>query len=131
MKRNVLEIYALAVCFFNVACFVIVLGMAAWNVVSIAIPQFTMNNYQWAQYQNDEAYGKQLAMTHMSCKQDYVAPTGAALTNARVAALDQALASQRHGDISSLVHNIIILLINVLVFLAHWKLAARARQNAG
>jgi hypothetical protein len=130
MKRNVLEIYALAVCFFNVACFVIVLGMAVWNVVSIAVPQFTMNNYQWQQFQSDSTYSKQLAMGQ-SCNKDYVAPTGRDLTDARVNALNEALASQRHGDISSLIHNIIILLINVLVFFAHWKLAARARQSAG
>ena len=129
MKRNVLEIYALAVCFFNVACFVIVLGMAVWNVVSIAVPQFTMSNYQWQQYQSDETYSKQLLMGH-SCNKDYVAPTGKALTDARVKALSEALASQRHGDISSLIHNIIILLINIVVFLAHWKLASRARQSA-
>jgi len=130
MKRNVLEIYALAVCFFNVACFVIVFGIAVWNVVSIAAPQFTMNNYEWQQFQSDDTYSKQLSMGH-SCNKDYVAPTGQALTDARVKALNDALASQRHGDISSLIHNIIILLINVVVFLAHWKLASRARQSAG
>ena len=130
MKRNVLEIYALAVCFFNVACFVIVFGMAVWNVVSIAAPQFTMNNYEWQQFQSDDTYSKQLSMGH-GCNKDYVVPTGQALTDARVKALNDALASQRHGDISSLIHNIIILLINVVVFLAHWKLASRARQSAG
>jgi hypothetical protein len=130
MKRTALEIYALAVCFFTVACFVIVLGVAIWNVVSIAVPQFTMSNYQWSQFRSDDAYSQRLVNTH-GCKQNYAPPTGQALTEARVKALNDEIASEQHGAVTELVHNLIILLIDVLVFLPHWKLGARARQSVG
>lgn len=133
MKRSILEIYALAVCFFTVACFVIVLGMAVWNFVAISTPEFALNNIVWEQHQSDEAFKARLLLEHRygSDKNTYTAPEGAALTAARDLSLSRAIASQRHGAIQDLVRNLIILLIDGIVFFIHWKLAARARQSAG
>jgi len=43
LKKNLVEIYALAVCFFTVACFVIVAGMTAWNIIELSAPEFTID----------------------------------------------------------------------------------------
>ncbi len=133
MKRSVLEIYALVVCFFTVVCFVVYLGMAVWSVVSLSAPEFTMNGLWWQQYQSDESYKEHLVGIYGrgTDKDNYVAPTGQALTDARAKAFGEQLATERHSAATELIHNIIILLINILVFVPHWRLASRARQSAG
>lgn len=57
MKKSVLEIYALAVCFFSViCCFMFSLGFAAYAVVRIARPDFTMDRWQYRKYQSNGAF---------------------------------------------------------------------------
>jgi hypothetical protein len=45
VKKTILEIYALAVCFVTVICFVIALGIAAYGIVGIASPNFTISSW--------------------------------------------------------------------------------------
>ena len=133
MKKSWVEIYGLAVCFFTVACFVVVLGIATWDVVKICAPEFTLSSYVWDQHQTDEAFKKKLINEHRygEEKNTYVPPEGAALTKEREDSLSGAIRSERRGAIQDLVRNLIILLIDLGVFLVHWKIAARARESAG
>ncbi|MCK9531218.1 MAG: hypothetical protein M0R77_11770 [Gammaproteobacteria bacterium] len=132
MKRNLLEIYALAVCFFTVACFVIVLGIAVWDGVSVLAPEFTLSNHNWERHQTDEAFRKSLSNEnrYREDKDSYKPPEGAALTDARIQSYDQALRAERRIGFQGLARNAIILLLNIALFAIHWKLAARARKNA-
>ena len=133
MKKSILEIYALAVCFFTVACFVVVAGMALWSAVTLAAPEFTLNGYVWNHNHSDEAYKKYLVSQHAYGidKQSYVPPEGAALTEARKSNLADAVFAERRTAGQDLVRYFIFLLVNGIVFLAHWKLASRSRQSAG
>ncbi len=47
MKKSVLEIYALSVCFLTIICFMFSLGFAAYAVVRITKPDFTMDGWQY------------------------------------------------------------------------------------
>jgi hypothetical protein len=126
MKKSILEIYALAVCFFNVACFVIVLGFAAWNVVEIAIPKFTISTYDYQHHRSDDAYRELLIITHNA---PYAPPEGNALTAAREKALAEVLSGKRREALQDLIKDLLILSINVVVFAVHWRIAAHARRN--
>ena len=133
MKKSLLEIYALAVCFFTVACFVVVLGMTLWDVVELSGPEFTIDNHTYKIHQSDEAYSESLTGRH-GCdgekKTDYKPPEGQALTEAREKSYAQELRSERRGALQDLIKNLIILLVDLTVFVIHWKIGAYARKSA-
>lgn len=130
MKKSSLEIYALAVCFFTVACFVITLGLAAWHVVELAAPKFTIAANDYEHHQSDEAYRDWLVSTHSgSEKTPYVPPEGAALTAAKEKSLAEVVDSQRRRALQDFVQNLFFLFIYVVVFAVHWRIAAHARRN--
>ncbi|TXH65423.1 MAG: hypothetical protein E6Q88_13820 [Lysobacteraceae bacterium] len=56
MKKTILEIYALAVCFAAVVCATVTLGFGLWSVLEIAMPEFTINGYTYARYQDNESF---------------------------------------------------------------------------
>ncbi len=47
MKKSILEIYALAVCFAAIVCSAIALGFAIYNVIEIMNPEFTMSAHEY------------------------------------------------------------------------------------
>ena len=56
MKKSILEIYALAVCFVALVCFVIALGIGVYDLIQIANPVFTINAYEYNRHQSNEAF---------------------------------------------------------------------------
>jgi len=132
MKKSLLEIYALAVCFFTVVCFVVVLGMAMWDGVKVAAPDFTIRSHYWEKHQSDEAFRESLVSLRRcgDGKPAYTPPAGADLTKAREESYAQVLRAERRDGFQGLVQRLIILFLDLLVFLIHWKIAARARQSA-
>lgn len=133
MKRNLMEIYALAVCFFTLACFVVVLGIAIWEGISVVSPEFTIDGYIWERHVSDESFKEHLIAAN-DCDDEadktYAPPEGAALTLARNQSFSQTLRAERREGVQGLAQNAIVLLIDVVLFAIHWRLAARARMNA-
>ena len=56
MKKSILEIYALAVCFVALLCFVIALGIGVYDLIQITNPEFTLNAYEYERHQSNEAF---------------------------------------------------------------------------
>ncbi len=56
MKKSILEIYALAVCFVALLCFVIALGIGVYDLIQITNPEFTINVYEYERHQSNEAF---------------------------------------------------------------------------
>ena len=56
MKKYILEIYALAVCFAIIGCFVIALGIALFDVIQIANTEFTLSSHEYNRHQSNEAF---------------------------------------------------------------------------
>lgn len=132
MKKTALEIYALAVCFFTVACFVIVLGLAAWHIVELSAPNFTIRSDDFQRHESDDAFREWLVSQHTCGDRNatlYVPPEGSALTTARERSLAKILHAERRRALQDLVQNFFILCINAVVFAFHWKVAALVRQN--
>lgn len=129
MNRKILEIYALAVCFFTVACFVVILGFALWNIIKLATPEFTIYSSQFKCHQSDEAYRDCYADdTEYTREENPLAfPEGEALTKARTESYESILMSERRDALQELVQEFIFLLINFFVFFFHWRLARYAR----
>ena len=56
MKKSILEIYALSVCFVTLVCFVIVLGIGIYDLIQISNPEFTLNPHEYERHRSNEAF---------------------------------------------------------------------------
>src|SRR3954463_10270026 len=54
MSRSLIQLYALTVCFCTLMCGVIALGVAAYDLVRIATPRFTVTNSYGAWDSNEQ-----------------------------------------------------------------------------
>ncbi len=116
MKKSLLELYALAVCFVSLVCFVIVLGQGIYDLIEITNPEFTLEAYEYKKHQSNEAFffGKGRLEVEEPTKQ-------------RKESYQAALRAEQREGAQSLTMNAIVLVINGLVFVLHWLLARRVR----
>jgi hypothetical protein len=122
MKKSILEIYALAVCFFAAATLLIVGGAAAWDVVQLSAPELTLNSHDWRRYQDDEAYAESLKQ-RCSSKDE--------VREKRETGYAQELVEHRRNALLSLMQNLLIILVASIAFFVHWRIAGRARATTG
>jgi hypothetical protein len=113
MRRSVIQIYALAVCFATVMCLVVSLGIGLYDGVRIAFPAFTLSG--WQGYESNSQY-----VVFWPDKKDL---PDEQITKLREAAYRDALAGERQGATQSLVFVSIILAIDIVVYVAHWRMA--------
>ena len=129
MKKSLLEIYGLAVCFFCVACFVITLVFALYDIVQIADPDFTINRYGYDRYQSNEEYRHAPGNILGKNESDRAAMSEEEVTKFREAAYARALKDERHNGEQSLLRMVIIMFVDSIAFAVHWQIARRARQS--
>ena len=121
MKKTLLEIYALAVCFVAIICAAIMLGIGAYDVVEMSKPEMTLRSWDYQRYQTNEGFtrdwpaGKEI-------------PDDAKVTALRQEGYRVAVKAEQRDAVQSMVRVFIILLIDGLIFFAHWRLARRARS---
>lgn len=125
MKKNLLEIYALAVCFVTLVCAVFVTGIGLYDILEISKPEFTLASHQYQRYQSNEEFysagcegGNKKKLTEEE------------ITKKRIAAYELALKGEQRNAVQSLVKAFIVLVLDGLVFLSHWRLARRSRETA-
>lgn len=130
MKKSLIEIYALSVCFVTVACFVVTIGLALWDVVEFSMPEFTINQHQYNHHQTDEAY-----LDHISRRSQYKGddaeplPSGEELTTAREKSYEFVISSEKRSALQEFFQKLIIMIIDAIAFLIHWKIAGKARHE--
>ena len=131
MKKSILEIYALAVCFVALVCFVIALGIGVYDLVQIANPEFTINAYEYERHQSNEAFRRSSGRELRGIARGVpVGPTERSeeeLTREREESYQSALRSEQRRAGQSLTMMAIVLLIDVLVFVPHWLLTRKRR----
>lgn len=133
VKKTILEIYALAVCFITVVCFVIALGIAAYGIVGVANPDFTISSWVYTQHQTNDAFWNGAGGPRVRDGVDDKSrerPNEAELTKQREASYVRALASERRDSLQSVVKSSIVILIDTIVFFVHWLIARRERRSA-
>ena len=143
MKKPLLEIYALAVCFVALMCFVIALGIGVYDLIQIANPGFTINAYEYDRHQSNEAFRNggmvgPLAFGSGGATGEVIiepgiprgptTPAAAEVTRQREESYQAALRSERRRGMQGFLQVVIILVIDVLVFVPHWFLARRIRD---
>lgn len=117
MPRSLIQFYALTVCFCTLMCGMIALGFAAYDLIRIAAPGFTMAS-SYGAWDSDE----QFLLGH---------PDKKGLLPAEIASLrekyrQEAIAYERKTGQQGFVWAFIILAIDAAVYAIHWRLARRA-----
>lgn len=150
MKKTILEIYALAVCFATIVCATVALGIALWDVVQVTAPEFTVNNYTFENYQDNDSFrssdcaadpAREAAQAAAAAASGAAAATvgnsvgkcgysEAELGAKREREWNKQLNSEKREGFQSLVRCLIVILLDLLVFSAHWILARRARLTS-
>ena len=151
MKKPILEIYALAVCFVALVCFVIALGIGVYDLIQIANPVFTINAYEYDRHQSNEAFRRFPGFPGLHGMVGFPAfgsggatggvviepgipiePTTPAVeeevTRQREESYEATLRSEQRRGMQSFLRVVIVLVIDVLVFVPHWFLARRTRE---
>ena len=125
MKRSLLEIYALAVCFVAVISVGVLSGFALYDVAQIAAPAFTLPSYQWKYYQSNERFrawfdSSRKVLEGLSDEQ---------VTKRRQDEYAAGLSVERHDGEKGLLRMVLFILVGVVAFVLHWKVAKRARDS--
>ncbi len=130
-KKGLLEIYALSVCFFSLVFFIVAFGMAAWDVVQLSAPEFTIRNYTYECHLSDVAYIECYSNKHKYTREENPLPfpEGKELTGKRVKEYAQILRSEQREAIQGLVQKTIVMIIDIIVFMLHWRLSVRVRRE--
>lgn len=131
MKKSILEIYALSVCFVTLLCFVIALGIGIHDLIQIGNPEFTMNPYEYARHQSNQAFGPSPLLMNPAfapaVPTELSESSAEELTEQREESYQTALRSERRRGMQSLTIVGIVMVIDFLVFGVHWLLARRTR----
>ena len=136
MKKTVLEVYAMAVCFVTVVCFVVASAIALYAVLGMARPEFTMPAHTYESFLSNDAYyqfyeGSRVARVFPGReKENAVRPPEATLTRLRTEAFARAVLMEARDNTQTLVKSLLVMLVDALVFAAHWMLARRSRVSA-
>ncbi|MEO8402570.1 MAG: hypothetical protein ABI597_12400 [Gammaproteobacteria bacterium] len=122
MKKSVLEIYSLAVCFVVIICFAITLGKGTYDIIRIINPSFTLVSYQYTQFQTNDDFCNAFDKTK-KC----IGKNDDQITKMREAGYSIALQNERRDGVQGLVVALIVLLVNAIIFIPHWLIARKAR----
>jgi len=129
MKKSILEVYALAVCFATIVCFAVALGVAIYDGVRITHPDFTMNSSKYDEHQSNDAFFKNNKFRYSDKERNYNRPPDDQLTKERIESYQTAFKSERRDGFQSLTICLIIIIIDIVIFLIHWRLARRSRES--
>jgi uncharacterized membrane protein YraQ (UPF0718 family) len=119
MKRSLVEIYALAVCFAAIVCFAVALGIAGYQAIKIFNPDFTLSSYEFERHQTNEAFVKQ--------NEALKSKTPEEVTKLRTESYKASLKREKRNGLQSLTRTGIVMLVDVVLFSVHWAIARRAR----
>ena len=129
MKRTLIEIYALAVCFFTVACLIIVLGIASWDLVQKTNPEFTINSKTYEDHLDNDSY---LNRSCYKCKEKLNAEkelTAEQITKERKKSWQRNLDMEARSATQSFFQLLIIIILDIILFSFHWFLAKKNNEK--
>jgi hypothetical protein len=134
VKKSLLEIYALSVCFVStfvalVAC-IVLLNQAA----KLVLPDVMMNDFTYKSLISNDAFWEnrrgQIVGPKGEPPGEAARPDEASLTRQRLRALEEARAEQAHGAVQGMIRWGAALLIAAICFAMHWVMARRPRERA-
>lgn len=129
MKKNALEIYSLAVCFTSVMVFIVTVVITVYGVMGYVYPEFGVSAYAYKKHLTNDAFWEK-GYDCSSREDDMARPPEDVLTKRRIASYEGELAASKMNAFQSMIFWAVALLIDVVVFFVHWRLARHARENS-
>ncbi len=134
MKKKLLEVYALAVCFVTLFVLMIVLAMTMYRAVQIIAPTVTMESETYASYQSNDLFwgacGKsRLSEYSTACSEldmKKVRPAEEELTEQREREFALKISLERRDALRSLIQLLIVIFLAGVTFLMHWAIAKKS-----
>ncbi len=133
MKRTVIEIYALLVCFGAMACLSINTGLVIYDVVSLVKPSLIINDYQYKNHQNNNNYWQHQLSRSNTIKindstlnpkkneQNIKRPLESKLTQQRLNSYQSVIEAEKRNVIKGLISELIVILVSLVLFFIHWR----------
>lgn len=122
LSKNILRIYALAVCFVSIIVFSVSAGIGVYDVVQINLPETTLSGWQYERYTSNENFTR-----------DWPAEKAllddAEMDRLREEHLRIAIAGEARDAKRSLIQQLITMLIVAALFLLHWRLSRNAMRD--
>ena len=122
MKKDLLEVYALAACFASMIFLVVSVAMCLYDFIQVVVPSVTVSGYAYERSMSDEQFLQSLP-------QGRPAPDPSTISRLRGEALEGALRSERHDGLKSFLQSLMFTIAAGLVFWLHWRLAQRERAK--
>lgn len=132
MKKTIVEIYALAVCFFTIICFSFTIVFMAYNIIRALAPSFTISAWQYAEYQSNEQFCSGGIVTFDSGSNKSTSKCGdkspEEITKLRLKAYTNVLDIEQKTAMQNIIYALILLLTIMFIYVSHWRIARKARQ---
>ena len=123
VRKNLLEVYALTVCFASVMFLIVTVAICLYEAVRITAPSATVSSWTYERSLSDEAFLS-------TWPQGRPLPEAATLPRLRSDALRSALDSERHDGLKSFLQSFMYTIVAGLVFWLHWRLGRRERPHS-
>lgn len=131
MRKPIIEIYALSVCFITVACASVWLSTGLYAVIGVAKPDITISGWAYQMHQSNQQFQKPVLgepfllgppgaveankpepIVHLSDKQ---------ITEKRLASYQLELQSEVRKNQQKLIKSLIAVFICLPLFFIHWR----------
>jgi len=121
MKKTIVEIYALAVCFVAVMSIAINLGLVIESSIGMLFPNITMNAYVYKIHSNNDKYWKEK-------KDKKIRPSEKELTKNRLESFKLELEVERRTSLKDFISEWINIVISFLLGFIHWQFILRKKK---
>jgi hypothetical protein len=129
MKKSLLEIYALSICFVSALTVLVGLATAADALIGIIAPS-VMTTLPYNEQTNDNYWGTARLQTFDQNTKVYgPRPSEEKLTQMRLAAIEQQNENTRLSSIQTAIKSGLMIIIAAIFFAFHWQIAKRQREQ--
>jgi hypothetical protein len=118
VKRNLIELYALLVCFASIFFLIVSGAITLYQLVRVVEPSLMVDGYTYRRGFSD-------ALFMETWPKERPVPDPATVTRLRKEAFDLGLEIERHTALNHLGSSLMYLVCSGLVFWLHWRLAER------
>ena len=123
MKKSLVEIYGMLVCFITVVVFIFAICSALYNLVRLSNPQLTLDGYQYEIHQSNNQF--------VQHRKDLQKKTQKQITALRKETYAIALKGEKRIAARELIRESIVIFVSIILYIFHWKIAQKARLKEG
>lgn len=131
MKKSILEIYSLAVCFIGVIAIVISMAISIYTLIEIADPEFGISQWEYQRHLSNENFWENNPknVANFESSENKQKPTNEEITKLREASYKNVLLTSQLESKKTLIQSIIFLVISSIAFFFHWKIFKKSHNK--